>query len=267
MTNAPRSSQSDVYRHPRYYALGYRWNTEAECDFLEACLASYYDGKATRVLDIGCGSGRHLFELARRGYQPTGIDLSEEMVAYVNDQAQRQRLPVQVAVGDLRRITVDGSFELAVCLMDTFRFLLSNDEIIRHLQEVGRRLVPGGLYITDFWVPMQWDQIANDVHQWEQTEGDTTVRVFYVQDPDSVDPVQQTFEDELVFVVDEQGSSREIHGGRTRTRLLLPQEFRLVVRASGMFEVVDTFADFDRSKPYDGSFQSWRMISVLKRCA
>ena len=258
-------SPSSVYRYPRYYAIGYRWNTKAECDFLEACLSRYRGEKTSTVLDLGCGAGRHLLELARRGYQATGFDLRPEMVAFVQQEAERTKLPITVSVGDLRTVPVRGTFDLAVCLMDTFRFLLTNDEIIHHLKLVGQHLQPGGLYVTDFWIPTRWDQIANEVYQWEQSEGGTSVRVFYLQHPESVDPVNQTFEDELVFVVEDNGKSQEIRGERTRTRLVMPQEFRALVEASGVFEIVGTFSDFDLEKPLEPSCVSWRMITVLKK--
>ena len=91
------------------------------------------------------------------------------------------------------------------------------------------------------------------------------MRVFYVQHPESVDPVSQTFEDELVFAVEEDGQSKEIRGERTRTRLLMPQEFFALVEASGAFDVMGVFSEFDLDKPLDASSMSWRMVTVLKR--
>lgn len=261
-----QSTNSEVYRHPRYYALGYRWNTEAECDFIEACLERY-DVKGispSRLLDIGCGSGRHLTELARRGHHLTGVDLSPEMVAFV-EETKDSSLPITVAVDDLRELSIAGVYDAAFCFMDTFRFLLTNDEIVAHLRTVAGLLAPGGLYLTDFWVPSQWDQIGSEIHQWEQTEGDTTVRVFYLQHPDSIDPITQTFEDELVFEVQEDGHTQEIRGGPTRTRLLLPQEFKALVDGSGVFELIDRYGAFDLATPLTRDSLSWRMVSVLKR--
>lgn len=274
-----------VYRYPRYYAIGYQWNTEAECDFLEACLAKRFGrepasdragtipagegvptaGGPTAVLDIGCGAGRHLLELAKRGHRVTGFDLRPEMVEFVKDAARTAKLSVNVSVGDLRRMAVEGTYDLAICLMDTFRYLLTNAEILRHLDHVASHLQPGGLYVTDFWVPQRWDQIANEVYQWEQTHGATTVRVFYVQHPDSVDPVSQTFEDELVFAVEEDGVSSDIRGERTRTRLIMPQEFCALIQASGVFEPLGLFSDFDLSQPLKADSMSWRMVSLLRK--
>lgn len=263
---SPDRSASSVYCYPLYYAIGYQWNTQAECDFLEACLSRYRQERASEtVLDIGCGAGRHLLELAQRGYQATGFDLRPEMVAFVQEEARRAGLSANVFVGDLRRMRLEETFDLAVCLMDTFRFLLTTEEIIAHLKDVGAHLGVGGLYVTDFWIPLKWDQLANEMYQWEQTKDGTTVRVFYVQHPDSIDPVSQTFEDELVFVVEEAGQTREIRGERTRTRLIMPQEFRALVEASGVFEIVGTFVDFDFDKPLEPTCASWRMVSVLKK--
>jgi SAM-dependent methyltransferase len=256
---------SDVYRYPRYYSIGYRWNTEAECDFIEACLKAHGPPEAKRLLDIGCGAGRHLLTLAARGYAMTGVDVSPEMIAYSDEAAQREGLTLETSVGDLRHLTLTGTHDAAFCFMDTFRFLLTNEEIIAHLRAVAELLVPGGLYLTDFWVPNRWDQIGSEIHQWEQTDNGTTVRVFYLQHPESADPIAQTFEDELVFEVAEGGQTQTIRGGRTRTRLLMPQEFRALVQASGEFEVVGTHGDFDLASPLDRETLSWRMVSILKR--
>ena len=260
---------TSVYQHPRYYAIGYQWNTKAECDFIEACTRTFRSSlrsRARSVLDIGCGAGRHLLEMAKRGYRVRGFDAHPEMVDYVKQQAAKAKTAVEVSLGDIRAVPVTGTFETAICLMDTFRFLLTNDEIITHLQRVAERLTDKGLYLTDFWVPTKWDQIANEVYQWEQTEDGTTVRVFYLQHPETIDPIHQTFEDELVFSIQEAGAApREIRGDRIRTRLIMPQEFRALVAASGAFDIVGTYTEFDLARPFELPELSWRMISVLKK--
>lgn len=51
--------------------------TTGECDFIEQEISF---NKELKILDIGCGTGRHSIELAKRGYNLTGIDLSENML-------------------------------------------------------------------------------------------------------------------------------------------------------------------------------------------
>ena len=263
MTRAP--SAKSVYAYPQYYDIGYRWRTVEECDFLEACFDRFASIPVHAVLDAGCGSGRHLRELARRGFRAIGFDPQPEMVQFVREQARRDELDVDVYKGSLASFQVTGTVEAAICLMDTFRFLLTSEEITAHLRAIAERLAPGGLYVLDFWVPSRWDAAANEVYQWEQEEDGVQVRVLYVQYPETTDPVAQTFEDELIFQVTDQGRSLEICGGRTRTRLILPQEFRTLVAASGVFDLCACLDDFDLEHPLASPMRSWRMVSVLRK--
>ena len=59
----------------KYDNESFTQGTIGECDFIEKEIKH---NKATKILDIGCGTGRHSIELAKRGYSIVGIDLSEE---------------------------------------------------------------------------------------------------------------------------------------------------------------------------------------------
>jgi 2-polyprenyl-3-methyl-5-hydroxy-6-metoxy-1,4-benzoquinol methylase len=58
--------------------------TSGECDFIEKELGF---NKSLKILDIGCGTGRHSIELAKRGYRITGIDLSESQLKMAKEKA------------------------------------------------------------------------------------------------------------------------------------------------------------------------------------
>ena len=58
--------------------------TLGECDFIEQEL-DY--NKDMRIIDIGCGTGRHAIELSKRGYRVTGIDLSESQLAKAKEKS------------------------------------------------------------------------------------------------------------------------------------------------------------------------------------
>lgn len=65
--------------------------TIGECDFIEKEI--HYD-KTKKILDIGCGTGRHSVELSKRGYSVTGIDLSETQLRRARQKAAMQSLAV-----------------------------------------------------------------------------------------------------------------------------------------------------------------------------
>ena len=64
-------------------------NTVAEVDFL---LSLYPLKPGASILDIGCGTGRHSIELAKRGYQMTGLDLSEKMLEVAKTNARELKI-------------------------------------------------------------------------------------------------------------------------------------------------------------------------------
>ena len=71
----------------------YTQGTIGECDFIEKEIN--YD-KSIKILDVGCGTGRHSIELSKRGYKVTGIDLSEKQIAKAIEKAQKLNLNINL---------------------------------------------------------------------------------------------------------------------------------------------------------------------------
>ena len=103
---------------------------------------------AGRLVDLGCGTGRLLVAMARRGMAVTGIDLSDAML----DQARRNLDAAGVA-GELLKMNLaeldavpDASFETAACLFSTYGMVRTAAARAKFLADVRRVLVPGGLF-------------------------------------------------------------------------------------------------------------------------
>jgi len=75
--------------------------TLGECDFIEQELN--YD-KNRRIIDVGCGTGRHSIELSKRGYRVTGIDLSESQLARAKEKAKQLNLKIDFQQYDARNV-------------------------------------------------------------------------------------------------------------------------------------------------------------------
>ncbi|MFN8206099.1 MAG: class I SAM-dependent methyltransferase [Bacteroidales bacterium] len=119
--------------------------TLGECDFIEAEADS---NKNTSILDIGCGTGRHSIELARRGYRVTGLDLSESMLAVARSRAVAEKLDIRFIQADARSFSFPGEFGLAIMLCEGAFPLMETDAMnFRILQNAAAALKPCGKLI------------------------------------------------------------------------------------------------------------------------
>lgn len=103
-------------------------NTLREVDFLLDELQLSPGGS---VLDVGCGTGRHAIELAKRGYSVTGLDLSSEMLARAAVAAKAANAHVEWVRSNATQFTLPGKYNAAVCLCEgAFGLLGQSDDPI-----------------------------------------------------------------------------------------------------------------------------------------
>jgi len=119
--------------------------TSGECDFIESEIA--YD-KNLKILDIGCGTGRHSIELTKRGYHVTGIDFSDSQLRRAREKAAEQQLIIDFQKHDARRLPFSNEFDLAIMLCEGAFPLMETDEMnFQILQNAANSLKPGGKLI------------------------------------------------------------------------------------------------------------------------
>jgi cyclopropane fatty-acyl-phospholipid synthase-like methyltransferase len=90
-------------------------NTLAEVDFI---LEEQKLPPNSHILDMGCGTGRHAVELARRGYRITGVDISSGMLAEANKAAKKAGVRVEWIHADATIFNSSKQFDAAICLCE-----------------------------------------------------------------------------------------------------------------------------------------------------
>ena len=129
----------------KYDSEVYVHGTIGECDFFEKEIVY---NKSARILDIGCGTGRHSIELAKRGYNVTGIDQSESLLKRAKEKAIEQKIQVDFQKHDARSLPFHHEFDLVIMICEGAFPLMETDEMnFQILKNAANALRPKGKLI------------------------------------------------------------------------------------------------------------------------
>jgi SAM-dependent methyltransferase len=159
-------AESHLYGLPRYYDMAFSGTvSEDVMDFIEGCFEKHVPFPVRSVLEAGCGTGRLLVGLARRGYLVTGYDLAPKMIAFAQQRIRQAGLAkLATAVRkDMRTARFPKKFDSAVSTLDTLGYLLTDDNIIGHLRNTADALKAGGVYTVG--LSCAWDDPDSD--EWD----------------------------------------------------------------------------------------------------
>lgn len=134
---------------PHYMQNPFTANTRAEVEFLLELLEL---PRGSRILDMGCGTGRHAVLLAQRGYRVTGVDISSGMLAQARQAASDAEVDVEWIQADAATWEADRLYDAAICLCEGAVGLADLDEDpVTHDLNVLRRIYnalrPNGRFI------------------------------------------------------------------------------------------------------------------------
>ena len=216
------------------------------------------------VLELGSGTGRVAFALADRGIDVSGIERSAAMQEIASHRAAGSGLPKpKLQLGDMRCPTVEGSFGLIICAIDTFLHLQNTGEQLATLTAARERLAPNGRLILDL------PGLAGDRSDWQpgarplvldwnrDREGQTITRLSSFQ----ADLAQQMRHVTDIYEETSADGAVRRHVVNYSLRCVFPAEMELLLERSGL--VLDAlYGDYDLSA-FDPA--SERMIVVAAK--
>jgi len=145
-------------------------NYKAECDMIEEVFRRYGNGEIKTILDLGCGTGNHAIPLAQRGYQVTGVDISQDMLSIARSKADdlfekdltRQTKETKKTreagiikpiflEGDVRSLNLNKTFDAVLMMFAVLGYQLTNEDVLAALKTVRQHLKPAGLFVCDVW--------------------------------------------------------------------------------------------------------------------
>ena len=120
-----------------------------------------------KVLDLCCGQGRHLIDLARRGYDVVGLDLSEYMLDKCKTAAAAEGISPVLVHADMREIGFTAEFDAVISMFTSFGYLETTDDDQKVLNAASLALKGGGLLLLDLhnrdsltasFKPIEWHE-------------------------------------------------------------------------------------------------------------
>jgi SAM-dependent methyltransferase len=122
--------------------------TELEVDFIYD-VAALKNG--SKVLDIMCGYGRHVLELARRGVQVTAIDNLQDYIDEIKTKAAEENLSVNAVQADVLNAKLDNVYDAAICMGNSFAFF-NREDAVTILKNICNHLKQDGILIINSWM-------------------------------------------------------------------------------------------------------------------
>ena len=204
-----------------------------------------------KVLDLGCGFGRHSIILAQKGFQVTGFDQSVDYIERAKNEAEQARVNAVFEVLDMRKMDYVEEFEAVLSISTSLAFYddQTNTDIIKRIRKA---LKPKGKFLYDqgniFWAA-SW--ATNKTNKKEELPNNTIHHHTLTFDP-------VTCIASKCSIIKSEGKRKE--AGWDLRYYSLP-EIKEIASKVG-FEVIRTFGDYDGS---DYSIQSNRMISIMTK--
>ncbi|RDC55563.1 class I SAM-dependent methyltransferase [Pedobacter chinensis] len=132
-----------------YYHILYQQRNDAEAEFFIDNLTKYLHPKAdSKMLDIACGKGRHSIYLNKKGYDVTGIDLSEQSIKYAK-QFENDKL--HFLVHDMRKLFYINYFDVALNLFTSFGYFDTEKDHVNAIKTFRKSLNANGVLVIDYF--------------------------------------------------------------------------------------------------------------------
>jgi 2-polyprenyl-3-methyl-5-hydroxy-6-metoxy-1,4-benzoquinol methylase len=204
--------------------------TFGECDFIEKEINF---NKNLKIIDIGCGTGRHSIELSKRGYNITGIDLSESLLKAAREKALQNNLQIEFINHDARNLPFNKEFDLAIMLCEGAFPLMETDEMnFEVLRNVSESLKENSKFIFTtlnglFPIFNSINDFHSNIDQNGRIDGNATYN--------SKNFDLMTFRDyNITKIVDDDGIEKELN---CNERYYIPSEITWLLKSLGFTKI------------------------------
>ena len=138
-----------------YSGFAYIYDTLMK-DYDYNCLIEYiekiferYKIKPNIILDLACGTGTICINMAQKGYDMIGLDISTDMLNVAQTKTRKLGLDILYINQNMTEFELYGTVDAIICTMDSINYIQDKNELIKLFKNVRNYLNPGGLFIFD----------------------------------------------------------------------------------------------------------------------
>ncbi|MBQ9744240.1 MAG: class I SAM-dependent methyltransferase [Clostridia bacterium] len=141
-----------------YDSLNSDFDYEGYADYIDSEIRKYEKIRSSLVLDLACGTGKITFALRDRGYDMTGVDLSEDMLSVARDICYENDITdILWLCQSMQSFELYGTVDACVCCLDSLNYLTSYEDIKKCFSLVHNYLIPDGVFIFDMNTPYKFE--------------------------------------------------------------------------------------------------------------
>lgn len=231
--------KSEIYKQAKYYEIAFSFiDAKKQVRLLEKFITKHSKIKVLRVLDVACGTALQLREFARSGYKAVGLDFSANMLQYLKEVSRLENLTIETVQADMNNFKLKEQADFAYIMMGSIIYTKNNKSFLSHLDSVASSLKSGGLYIIEN-MPLDWMSPSFFKSQtWVMREGKTKVKTTYKITPKNA--LTQIVTQSIKLDVMDNSKHVELID-LDDLKIILPEEFKLLVEKNGKFEFIDFF--------------------------
>ncbi|MEM1631957.1 MAG: class I SAM-dependent methyltransferase [Thermofilum sp.] len=234
---------SDLFYAAYYDVLYSHRDIKSEVDFLERVFREYSRVPVESVLDVGCGTGIHSIELAKRGYRVLGVDSSEAMIERAKEKS-RGLESISFLVTDARQLNLSEVFDAAIAMYGVVSYFTSEDDLLSFLRSVRGTLREGGCFVFDTWnmLGVLEKRVYYETPSTHFRKLGSTLAV--KEEVWRVDVLSQVATAEISWsVIDLKTGFVDVRNYTLELRLFTPRELKHFLSDAG-YEVVAMFEDY-----------------------
>jgi ubiquinone/menaquinone biosynthesis C-methylase UbiE len=155
----------DWFNTPEYLSVYQHHNESDAEEHIKLILENVRISSKAKILDMACGAGRHAILLAKKNYDVTAIDLSENLLSIAKQTAERENLSINFVQSDIRKFNSTDTFDLILNLFTSFGYFETDEENFTVLKKAYDLLIYEGYFVLDFF---NSEYLANNLVEYSR---------------------------------------------------------------------------------------------------